>query len=65
MTFRELVAQVPESEWDKDINVIIPVKKGSIVKDLSDVRTPTGIDTIFLNVDNLSKVQEDLVNADK
>ena len=65
MTFRELVAQVPESEWDKDVNVVIPVKKGSIVKDLSDVRTPTGIDTIFLNVDSLSKVQEDLVNANK
>lgn len=63
MTVGELKAELAGVADDKEICVSIPCKKTTLYKDIASISTPSGIDTVVICTDKLSKVQEDDLNV--
>lgn len=63
MTAGELKTELADVADDKEICVSIPCKKTTLYKDITSVAVPSGIDTVVICTDKLSKVQEDDLNV--
>lgn len=63
MTVGELKAELVNVDDSKEVCVSIPCKKTTLYKDITFVSVPSGIDTVVICTDKLSKVQEDDVNV--